>query len=248
MNIRKHLYTNEPQLNVVFNPLEAVEVEKPYVVDLTIDIGATAKTQTLKNADYIVVDNEQFAYVVRKTLPTVKVAVLPFGYCEARPINPDDALKYAILNCDAQTQLNNAVQKRMLRAVCKDTVALVYGESLEGIECEVIEDFNEFAARADILILPSLDKSLNSISLPLAVMLAETTVLCNLDRGYYSLSMSAGVFPVYKRTAKAWKRILSLLERDIHKLRAAQRLGKSFARQKSDESIAALSRLAHLLK
>jgi hypothetical protein len=115
-------------------------------------------------------------------------------------------------------------------------------------DCEPVEDFEEFAGRCDVLLLPALKDSINSVTLPLSVMVAGTVVLAANRGGYYGLNPATGVFLMASDRVKPWKEALRLFESDSLKLERLKEFNMKYARRVSGESLNLISRLEYRLK
>jgi hypothetical protein len=139
-----------------------------------------------------------------------------------------------LLNHNGDVEMNNTYAVKLLKRLqCN---LLVFGRALPGIEADVVQNFGEFCARCDILLLPSLPGAINSITLPLAIMVNQTAVLAHNAPGYYNLDAATGV-QLLPDNPDAWRIALDLLESQPAKLRTMQERNMAYAGRLSRYSV-----------
>lgn len=237
--LRALLYNQFAERQVAFNPLEPEPFD---LVDLTRDVtNATCiyhlrtecVREALEGASLIVTDNQPLADVVRHVLPRVRAIAIPFGAVNVvREVHEQPVV--GLLNHSGEVEMNNTYALSLLKAL--ERPLLIYGHSLPGLEAEVTEDFEQFAARCDILLLPSLPGAINSITLPLALMSAGVALIAHNAPGYYNLDAATGV-QLLPNDADAWRWMLSNLESQPAKLNAMQERNRAFAVRLNRESL-----------
>lgn len=258
---RALLYQQLEGRPVAYNP---VEPEPFDLVDLTRDVTNSTRIyhrrtecvrEALEGASLIIADSPPLANVVKRILPRAMVAALPFGgmkdeggRMKEENIQPSalslQPLRVGLLNHSGEMEMNNRYALKLLKAVGQPL--LVYGEALPGIEGDAIakENFDEFAALCDILLLPSMPGVINSTTLPLTLMAGNTAILAHNAPGYYDLSAASGV-QLLPNEIKAWQDRLTNLIAQPAKLRAMQERNKAYATRLNRESHARLVVLAH---
>lgn len=241
--LRALLYNNLEGRKVAFNP---VEPEPFDLVDLTRDVTNSTRIyhlrtecvrEALAGAKLIVTDSQALADVVRRALPRTAVIALPFGPMRTtgRPV-PSLSPVVGLLNHSGEVEMNNAYSLKLLKSLGRKL--LIYGRELPGLEADVIpaDQFDLFCERIDILLLPSLPGTLNSPTLPLAVMAAgNAAVLADNAPGYYNLDAATGV-QILPHDSDAWRLRLDILESQPVKLRTMQTRNRAFATRLNRES------------
>ena len=244
--IRSLLYDGA-KLNPLFNPVEVPsELPKPLVIDTTIDIANSTRlyhTHTdeiralLAQTDAIVTDSEKLATVIRQFTKSL-VAICPFGFTTA--VDIDGELTIGILNWTEKQVFANKVNRNLLKGL--KTPFLVGGSPLDwDFEGETIEDFELFAGRCDILVMPGADKLLPSMTLPLATMMAGSVVLTTND--YHALNAAAGVFVMPTTQVKPWRDMLRNLEGNLQRLQTLKQFNIKYAKRVNAESLATITKL-----
>ncbi len=243
--LRALLYSQLEGRNVAFNP---VEPEPFDLVDLTKDVTNSTRIyhlrteclrEALDGANLIVTDSQPLANAVKRVLPKTLVIAIPFGMLRTagRTDAPGNPPVVGLLNHDGDVEMNNTYALKLLKSL--DRPLLIYGHALPATEgrAEVEENFNTFAAKCDILLLPSLPGALNSTTLPLAMMSAGTAILAHNAPGYYDLDAATGVqlLPA-SRDPAVWQRILASLEAQPAKLRTMQERNRAYAKRLNQES------------
>ncbi|MBE7474335.1 MAG: glycosyltransferase [Anaerolineales bacterium] len=246
-HIRSILYQQLSGRRVAFDPQEPEPFD---LVDLTRDVTNATRIyhrrtecirEALEGASLIVTDSQPLANVVKQILPRAMVAALPFGPVYAAAIEPNKKPIIGLLNHTGEMMLNNHYALKLLKSLDRELV--VYGEALPGIEGEVKENFGEFAALCDILLLPSLPGALNSTTLPLSLMAGNTAVLASNAPGYWELDAATGV-QLLPNDPAAWRAVLTNLEAQPAKLRAMHERNQAFANRLNRASYAQLGALA----
>jgi glycosyltransferase involved in cell wall biosynthesis len=240
--IRTELYAQLDGRKVAFNP---VEPEPFDLVDLTKDVTNSTRIyhlrtecvrEALDGANLIVTDSEPLANAVRRVLPKTPVISLLYGRLPVAPESNATPV-VGLLNHSGDVEMNNAYALKLLKSL--DRPLLIYGHALPATEgrAEVEENFNTFAAKCDILLLPSLPGALNSTTLPLAMMSAGTAILAHNAPGYYDLDAATGVqlLPA-SRDPAVWQRMLASLEAQPAKLRTMQERNQAYAKRLNQES------------
>lgn len=238
------------------NPTEPA----PYdLVDLTRDVTNSTRIyhlrtecvrEALAGASLIVTDSAALAGVVQQVLPRSPVVALPFGHFSPMATSglpavvvgeKQDGFTVGLLNCSPETEMNNLYDLKLLKAL--DRKLLVYGdEAPNDLDAESCDDLVAFAARCKVLLLPSLPGAINSPSLPLALMEADTVILAHNAPGYYELNAATGV-QLLSRDPAAWRNLLAVLESQPAKLRAMQERNRAFALRQNRDSFTRLAAL-----
>ncbi|MCL4303186.1 MAG: hypothetical protein KJ077_46300 [Anaerolineae bacterium] len=236
--LRTILYQQLSDRKVAYNP---VEPEPFDVVDLTRDITNSTRIyhkrtecvrEALEGASLIITDSQALAYAVALALPRAMVTSMPFGPVQAA-IEPNKQPIIGLLNHTGEMEHNNHYALKLLKHLKREL--LVYGQALPGIEGAVKEDFGEFAAMCDILLLPSMPGVINSTTLPLSLMAGNTAILAHNAPGYYELSAATGV-QLLPNEAKIWRERLAALESQPAKLKAMHERNKAFANRLNRDS------------
>jgi hypothetical protein len=254
--LRALFYKQLQDRKVAFNPTEPDPFD---LVDLTRDVTNASRIyhkrtacvrEALEGASLIVADNQALASVVQQVLPRAIVVALPFGPLYVTPVqpNPQDSPELVegpvvgLFNHNGEMEHNNRYALKLFKAL--KLPLLVYGESLPGIEGEVKEDFSEFAALCDILLLPSMPGAINSTTLPLALMGSKTAILADSAPGYGSLAAATGV-QLLPHDPAAWRAMVrNLLDQPL-KLKTMQERNQAFAVRQNRGSYAHLAQLAN---
>lgn len=190
MNLRKNLYPTGT--NVLFNPTTGQKPDGPYIVDLTFDVTNTLRAyhdntadvlELLNNADAVICDNPHLAKFVRQNIREYQTVLhVPYGYSPASRIETDE-ITVGALNHRPDLQFDNGCESSV---AIFETIAdehesiLVYGEEIAFLpqgKQSITQDFEEFASRVDILIVPGSSKSYVAMQGILAVMSASTAVI-----------------------------------------------------------------------
>jgi glycosyltransferase involved in cell wall biosynthesis len=196
--------------------------------------------QLIRTADAVVCDTEQMVSIVRRYSGTLAFSA-PFGHSRKLSVQ-NESIRVGLLNHTADMNLNNFGNRQMLKRLKE--IFLIYGEPIDGLECEIALDFDDFAARCDILLLPSIPNSINSVAYPLSVMYAGAAVLATNIGGYYSLSPASGVQLVdAKASPKTWADAVAYLQRDGRRLDQLKQFNAKFARRVSEESMVKIRKL-----
>lgn len=256
------LYNKLEGRNIAFNP---VEPEPFDLVDLTRDVTNSTRIyhrrtecvrEALAGASMIVTDNQPLASAVQQVLPGAIVVALPFGPLYVTPTqpNPQDSPELAtrgpsalegpvvgLLNHNGEMEMNNQFALKLLKALKQPL--MIYGQELPGIEGEVKEDFSEFAALCDILLLPSMPGVLNSTTLPLALMGSKTALLAHNAPGYAHLAAATGV-QLLPNDPAAWRAMIRNLVDQPVKLKAMQERNQVYAVRQNRGSYAHLAQLS----
>jgi hypothetical protein len=232
---------------VTYNPLEPEPFD---LVDLTIDVTNSTRIyhtrtecvrEALEGANLVITDSQPLANAVKQALPRVAVTALPFGLYPSPDLpERNEPPVIGLLNHSDETEMNNAYALSMLSGL--DRPLLIFGAALPGLEATVQEDFGQFCAMCDILLLPSLPAAINSPTLPLVLMSAGTALLCHNAPGYYDLDGATGVQMLPYETT-AWRAMLSVLEGQPLKLKVMQDRNRMFAIRRTRESLVRLSAL-----
>lgn len=249
-HIRTILYNQLGNRPVAYNPMEPEPFD---LVDLTRDITNSTRIyhrrtacvrEALEGSSLIVTDSQALAYTVALALPRAVVTAIPFGPFQPadvepnpQPVVPLRGLRSVVglLNHSGEMEHNNHYALKLLKALKRPL--LVYGKELHGIEGEVIpkEFFGEFAAKCDILLLPSMPGVINSTTLPLTLMAGKTAILAHNAPGYYELSAATGV-QLLPNDAKIWRERLAALESQPAKLKVMHERNQAFAKRLNRES------------
>jgi glycosyltransferase involved in cell wall biosynthesis len=247
--LRALLYQQLRECKVAYNPIEPEPFD---LVDLTRDITNSTRIyhkrtacvrEALEGASLIVTDSQALAYAVALALPKTIVTALPFGPFTVADVTPNPAPVVGLLNHTGEMEHNNHYALKLLKSLKREL--LVYGEALHGIEGEVIakENFGAFAAKCDILLMPSMPGVINSTTLPLTLMAGNTAILAHNAPGYYELSAATGV-QFLPNDAKTWRERLAALESQPAKLKAMHERNKAFAQRLNRESYSRLALFA----
>jgi len=249
--IRTQLYRNL-DWKPVFNPKKGIsKPPSPLVVDLTIDVSNSSRQyhlktekvrQLLSQADLIVCDTERMVHTIKKHAKTL-VTAAPFGACGAGDKDDEKGIRVGLLHHSADTELNNMGNRKLLKALGEEF--LIFGGPIDGIEGEVIEDFNQFAARCDILLLPSIINSINSTTMPISAMMAGTAVIARNSGGYCNLDGASGTFLIPTDSPADWKNRIEFVRSDPRRLEQFKQFNTKYAKAVSSDSVAKLTRLAH---
>jgi hypothetical protein len=250
--LRSLLYEGS-RLQPVFNPMEAPkELPDPLVIDLTRDVTNYTRlyhTETdtirelLAKADAVVTDTEKQAAVIRQFTSALTI-VCPFGFTTAKDL--DNELTIGILNYTDEQEMANKTNRKLLKGLNESF--LVFGQPLDfENEGEVIEDdFDQFAGRCDVLVLPGTRHIIPSLTMPLSAMMAGTVVLTTNE--YHALNVAAGVFILpTTRKVKPWKNYLKNFEKNIRQLESLKQFNTKYAKRVNSESLALISRLSQRL-
>ncbi|MCK6625515.1 MAG: hypothetical protein L6R45_10110 [Anaerolineae bacterium] len=249
-HIRSILYQQLSGRRVAFDPQEPEPFD---LVDLTRDVTNATRIyhrrtecvrEALEGASLIVTDSQPLAGVVKQILPRAIVMALPFGRMKdeggrmtEENFHPSSFIPHpftvGLLNHTGEMMLNNHYALKLLKSLDRELV--VYGEALPGIEGEVKQNFGEFAAMCDILLLPSLPGALNSTTLPLSLMAGNTAILASNAPGYWELDAATGV-QLLPNDPAAWRAVLTNLEAQPAKLRAMHERNQAFANRLNRES------------
>jgi hypothetical protein len=249
-SIRKLLYEGS-KINPIFDPTSTPEyIPAPLVIDLTIDVTNYTRIyhnnpdevgDLLGQADAIVCDNEALVHIVRRCGVKGLIFSAPFGYCPTQD-REQEGIMVGLLNHSADQVINNNMARQMLKKLNEQF--LIYGDPIDGLEYELVEDFQDFAARCDVLVLPSARNSLNSLTAPLSVMMAGCAMIAANVGSYAGLGVSVGVRLVDpKATARVWKSTLDEVQRDIRRLETFKRFNAGYASKTSKESLAKITKL-----
>ncbi|MBE7553192.1 MAG: hypothetical protein HS126_19145 [Anaerolineales bacterium] len=255
--LRASLYKQLPgDRKVAFNPIEPEPFD---LVDLTQDVTNSTRIyhsrtgcvrEALGGASLIVADSHSLAQAVQAVLPRSVVVALPFAPLYVTPPQPNPEVVVplrglrsvvGLLNHTGEMEMNNQYALKLLKALKQPL--LVYGRELPGIEGEVKEDFGEFAALCDIVLLPSLPGALNSTTLPLALMGSRTALLAHNAPGYASLAAATGV-QLLPNDLAAWRALLANLVSQPAKLKVMQERNQAYAVRQNRGSYAHLAQLA----
>jgi hypothetical protein len=188
-----------------------------------------------------VTDSQVLAQVVQQVLPHAPVVALPFGHFS--PIGEKEGgFTVGLLNHSPEMVQNNLYNRKLLKSL--DRELLLFGGALAGLaeRAEVTSEWAEFAARCDVLLLPSLPGVINSPTLPLALMESGTAILAHNAPGYYGLNAATGV-QLLGREPAAWRHMLAVLEEQPAKLRTMQERNRAFALRQNRESFTRLAGL-----
>ncbi|MCL4301130.1 MAG: hypothetical protein KJ077_35690 [Anaerolineae bacterium] len=246
---RALLYQQLKERQVAYNPIEPEPFD---LVDLTRDVTNSTRIyhertacvrEALAGASLIVADSQALANAVQQVLPRAVVVSLPFGPFYAAQIEPNPVPVVGLLNHTGEMEQNNHYALKLLKSLKQEL--LVYGQELPGIEGEVegSGDFSTFAARCDILLLPSLPGVINSTTLPLTLMASKTAILAHSVPGYGQLSAATGV-QLLPHDAKAWRSLLAGLLDQPAKLKVMQERNQAYAVRQNRASYAHLAQLA----
>lgn len=220
--IRRYLYDRSPFLPL-YNPVGDQEVSFPTILDLTWDISCHTgiyhdqipeTRELLSKADAVVCDNPALATVVSRFAKQAVVASFMFGFCTAQDVE-QDGITVGLLN---HNSLMQPVTHDFLKIAkkMKYKTLLFGGETPDNSEqFEVVEDLNAFASRCDVLLLPAFPHTINSVTIPLSVMMAGTIVVAANEGGYSSLSGATGVSLINREngnTLAPWKNAMKYLE------------------------------------
>jgi glycosyltransferase involved in cell wall biosynthesis len=245
--LRTILYQQLSDRKIAYNP---VEPEPFDLVDLTRDITNATRIyhqrtecvrEALGGASLIVADSHSLANAVQQVLPRSIVVALPFAPLYVTPTQPNPEVVVGLLNHSGEMEQNNQYALKLLKALKQPL--MIYGRELPGIEGEVKEDFNEFAALCDILLLPSLPGALNSTTLPLALMGSKTALLAHNAPGYASLAAATGV-QLLPGDPAAWHSMVANLVSQPAKLKVMQERNQAYAVRQNRGSYAHLAQLA----
>ncbi|MBE7473126.1 MAG: hypothetical protein DPW09_42770 [Anaerolineae bacterium] len=232
-----------------------VEPEPFDLVDLTRDITNATRIyhrrtecvrEALAGASLIVTDSQALAQAVQQVLPRSPVVALPFGHFSPLPGEKlpagekTEGFTIGLLNHSPEMEMNNLHHLKLLKAL--DREILLFGEALAGLDAEVTSEWAGFAARCDVLLLPSLPGAINSPTLPLALMETGTAILAHNAPGYYDLDAATGV-QLLGRDPAAWRKLLDTLEHNPAKLQAMQERNRAFALRQNRESFVRLAGL-----
>ncbi len=245
MNVREYLY-RKSHLKPVFDPVEIPKsLPDPYVVDLSIDALNHFKinhTQTdavrslITNADAVVCDNEILAWMAKKYNKGLVVA-FPFGFTTARDMPDEKGVRLGLLNQTFEQRVNNEGYRDMLKGLGFEF--LVYGEGIDGLDCEPVPDLDAFVSFCDILLLPSLETSnLNSLALPLSAIMAGTIVLYHNRACYSFLDNGSGCFPIeVGHTDAAWGLAIEKLLNNMGKMDTLKGFNRRWSTKVSSRSL-----------
>jgi hypothetical protein len=250
--IRSFLYEAFPSIEPIFNP--QVGDEMGNIVDLTFDVSNHTKfyhertdevRALLAGCAAVVTDNPQLAQVIQQF--NRRSIAVPFGYTSAR--DASGPFTVGILNHDDDTNMANTWASKILKAI--DRPLLVYGYELNSsrIEQVVTEDFDEFAGRCDVLLLPGIPQSITSLTLPLATMMAGTVVLASNGGSWYSISAAAGVvlMPPGRKEFRPWKAYLDAMEREPRKVEVMKQKNVAYVQNVNASSRRIIGNLAQRL-
>lgn len=213
-SIRSRLYDNFNGLEPLFNPVRGKKkLPDPCVIDLTFDVANTSKvyhTKTdsvrdlLHQADLVITDTETLNAMV-KPFCSNWVITLPYGLISVQDTPGESGLRVGLLNHDPDMEINNNGCIEILKRL--DEEFLIFGSEISDLNAVYIDDFEQFAAQTDILILPSLPGSANSTTVPLAVMSAGTVVIASSAGGYNGLRGGPGVqmMPANRDNPQLWR-------------------------------------------
>lgn len=247
--IRQLLYTSRDWLRPAFNPEEPCGAN---VVDATYDISnhtriyheKTNEVREFLKDKFVVTDTPQLAGVLGEFAK--KATSAPFGHTTARDI--EGPFTVGLLNHDDDYQMANEWGGLILKRM--DRTLLVYGKKLDlDFEQEVTEDFDDFAGRCDVLLLPGIPQTLTSVTLPLSVMMATTAVLASPGGSWYTLNAAAGVYLMSndRKDWQAWKGFVGALERQPRKLALMKERNLYFTRSINAQSMRIIENVARRL-
>ena len=230
INLRTTLYARFLDRKVAFNP---VEPEPFDIVDLTIDVTNSTRIyhertecvrEALAGASLVITDNQPLADAVRRVIPYAPVIALPYGPAVTPHIRNETPV-VGLLNHDDDYEMNNLFGVDIIKGLSQPVV--VYGRALAGVSLEIIEDFDTFCHRCDILFLPSLPGAINSITLPLAAMGSGMAILASPS--YYSLDAATGVKLISSTDPDAWQKNLDRISANQNVLRSMQERNAAFS-------------------
>lgn len=254
--IRQSLYANTG-LSPVFNPLHTIEgALTPLVIDLTREVCNHAEmihpnTNEVRSlisiADAVVCDTTALSSIVKQYTTDALVIDASFGYCAAADFADEKGIRIGLLNHNDDTQMHNDANRPLLKKLKEEF--LVFGKPVSGPDCEVVEDFDEFAARCDILLLPSIKNAINSITLPMSVMAAGTCVVAHNAPGLYNLLTAPGVklIDISDSSVATWRNAIKSLYDNRRKFEQAKIFNSRAVRNISADSARRIVRLQRLL-
>jgi len=255
--IRSLLY-HQTKLKPAFNPMDVPEdMPTPSVIDLTLDVTNTSRIyhpnteqvrEYISYADAIVCDTQAQASIVKMyRQPSKPVIIAPFGFSPRKDVDNGE-FTVGIMNHEPDDELNNASQSSRKIIEKLGYRYLVYGSPLGEAEEQVTtDDFEDFAARCDVILLTSLRDSVNDLTLPLSAMLAGSILVAPNNGGYNALRAASGVFFLESNRIKDWKTLLSSIESQPIKLQTLKDFNVKYARNISSESLSLISRLERVL-
>lgn len=254
--IRSKMFDTVGFRPAMFDPTQAKhkDIPAPLVVDITYDVTNTTKiyhknTTTVREmiakCDLVTTDTQAMCSLVGNY---TNGYVFPFQYGMST-VKDSDALgggvQVGILNHNADTKSCNLMNINLLKAL--DRKLLLFGDPIDGLECEVIDELDKFASYCDILVLPGDPHLLHSITVPVYMMSSETIIVARNVPGYYELQGSAGVQLLDTSSIAIWKDRIARLESDQRRMISLKASNVKRSEYLSTESLRRLSSVLNRL-